>query len=227
MPQSPRQSGDDERIDKYVCGRLSPQDELEFEAEFIGNPVLVKKIEEAYALKQCLGEAKKQGGFKQSEMHSPLQKWWNFFAVPQTAWGAVAASLLLVPVFLGQLQGHPSEGVNLTSVYLLGEESLRGGSAQEKPVYEIDLQSSQSQVVLGFVVPPSAGEPLAWDIEILDKDNHRVWFGEHLYGNSQSVVYVVVGNEVIKEGAYTYKISTDAEGNVINSGIINVRGNGK
>jgi hypothetical protein len=36
---------------------------------------------------------------------------------------------------------------------------------------------------------------------------------------------VVIGNEVIKEGAYTYKIYTDAEGKVINSGIINVRGN--
>ncbi len=224
MPQSPRQSGDDERIDKYVCGRLSPQDELEFEAEFIGNPVLVKKIEEAYALKQCLGEAKKQGGFNASDTHFSLKKWWSYFAVPQTAWGAVAASLLLVPVFLNQLHEYSSAGINPASVYLLGEETLRGESVQEKPVYEIDLRSGHAQVVLGFVVPPSAGEPLAWNIEILDKDNHRVWYGERLYGNFQSVVYVTVGNEVIKEGSYTYKIAIDAEGKVINSGIISVRG---
>lgn len=224
MPQSSRPSGDDERIDQYVCGRLSPQDELEFEAEFIGNPSLGKKIEEAYALKQCLVEAKKEGAFKSSDTHFSLQKWWSYFVVPQTAWGAMAASLLLVPVFMNQLQEYSSGGVSPASVYLIGEKALRGEPVQEKPVFEIDLQSGLSQVVLGFVVPPSAGEPLAWDIEILDKDNHRVWYGERLYGDFQSVVYLAIGNEVIKEGAYTYKIYTDAEGKVINSGIINVRG---
>lgn len=224
MPQSPRQSGDDERIDQYVCGRLSPQDELEFEAEFIGNPSLVKKIEEAYALKQCLAEAKKQGASNASGAHFSPQKWWSYFAVPQTALGAVAASLLLVPVILNQQSEYSSGSVNPASVYLLGEETLRGEPVQKKSVYEIDLQSSHSQIVLGFVVPPSAGEPLAWDIEILDKDSSRVWYGEGLYGNLQSVVYVVVGREVIKEGTYTYKISAETEGNAINSGIINVRG---
>jgi hypothetical protein len=191
MPQSPRQSGDDERIDRYVCGRLSPQDELEFEAEFIGNPSLVKKIEEAYALKQCLAEAKTQGGFNKP-CASLWLRWCRYLAVPQTAWGAIAASLLLVPVFLDGNKQSSSLNVATVPVYMLEEEELRGASGSQRSLCEIKVASGQTQLFLGFVVPSAAGEYMYWNIEILDKADNRIWYGEKLSPDVRSVIYLRV-----------------------------------
>lgn len=192
MPKSPRQSGDDERIDRYVCGRLSPQDELEFEAEFIGNPSLVKKIEEAYALKQCLAEAKTQGGFNKSDKHFSLQKWWRYFAVPQTAWGAVAASLLLVPVFLSSIPQSKRMSVNPVSVYMLDEEKFRSSVDQAENKCVIKIAPGQSQKLIGFTVPSAAGGDIRWNIELLDNERNRLWYGEDLSADARSVIYLEV-----------------------------------
>lgn len=191
MPKSPRQSGDDERIDRYVCGRLSPQDELEFEAEFIGNPSLVKKIEEAYALKQCLAEAKTQGGFNKP-CASLWLRWCRYLAVPQTAWGAIAASLLLVPAFLSSNPQSKRMSVNPVSVYMLDEEKFRSSVDQAENKCVIKIAPGQSQKLIGFTVPSAAGGDIRWNIELLDNERNRLWYGEDLSADARSVIYLKV-----------------------------------
>jgi hypothetical protein len=192
MPQSPRQSGDDERIDQYVCGRLSPQDELEFEAEFIGNPGLVKKIEEAYALKQCLVEAKKKGAFNVPATRSSMQNWWCYFVVPQTAWGAIAAILLVVPLFLSSIHQSELVSVSPVSVYMLDEEKFRGAVDQLGAECVIQIGSGESKKLIGFTVPSAAGADIRWNIELLDKEGNRLWYGEDLSADARSVIYLEV-----------------------------------
>lgn len=221
MPQSSHQSGDDERIDNYVCGRLAPEEQLEFEAEFIGNQELVKKIEEAYALKQCLVEAKKQGAFADSPASSWLEKWWHYFAIPQTAWGAVAAGFLLFPLVLFQINHHSSGGIESTSVYLPPDDDLRSASAHKNNDYVIKRRSDQVQIIFGVIVPPSSGKPEPWDIELRDQSERLIWSKQDQYGDARSMVYISIANNAISNGVYSYRVFSK-EKKQVGSGIINI-----
>lgn len=220
MPQSSRQSGDDERIDDYVCNRLTPEEQLEFEAEFIGNPALVKKIEEAYAFKQCLVEAKAQGAFSQVTGSSWLEKCWHYFAVPQTLIGAVAASLLLTPLFF---LFYKSSTVTFERIsYIAPIERDRSGSAQLYTGFKAYVTPGQQvQMVFDLPIPSTSGKALDWDIELVDKDGKVVWYADNQPNSAFSMVQMVVGSNVFRNGIYTYRVFSQ-EKNLVSSGTIRI-----
>lgn len=215
MSQSPHVPGEDARINNYVRGKLSPQEELDFEAEFIGNPQLVRRIEEASVLLQSLAEAQRQGIFLVEQRPSLAIRLWSYFAVPQTAWGAVAASLLLVSVLFGLDSRSTAITSGALPIYLYGSEQVRG--EQNPGEQQIPLDSAPK--LLGFIVPSSMGKPIAWNIEILDKDNRRVGYEENLSADSRATIYFIADSSLLKAGNLTYTIR-DSKNNICCSGTI-------
>lgn len=213
MPQSPRQSGDDERIDDYVCGRLTPEDEQEFEDAFIGNPGLVKKIEEAYALKQCLVEAKEQGAFIENKAPSWLKKCWDYFAVPQTAWGAIAAACLVVPLSLQIYQSRLLEDDKIF-VALPEHYDFRTGVVSIDASYYVGRLSDQTLVVFVLSVPSAYGESRPWDVQLLDANGQVIWSKSNQPNDGQSKIYIKVAREILVDKEYTYNIFSKEKNNV-------------
>lgn len=228
MPQSPRQSGDDERIDDYVCGRLTPEEQLEFEAEFIGNHELVKRIEEAYALQQCLVEAKKQNAFHKYTGVSWLEKYWRYLAVPQTMCGAIVAAFLLTPVFALVHKNALIEADNILWIpqSKQDEEVERSVRKVATAEYEATLGDGNVRFAFELVVPSTQGNPVPWDVELVDRDNRVVWHKSNLRRGASSGVTIVVPSDVFTVGFYTYKISSKEKG-LVGSGSIQIKGGDK
>lgn len=220
MPQSPPQHGDDERIDDYVCGRLTPEQQLEFEAEFIGNPDLVKKIEAAYVLKQCLTEATMQRAFNGSGTSSWLKKCWQYFAVPQTLAGAVAAAFLLIP-FCVQL--YKNSGQEFDSIsYIAPIERDRSGSGQLNAGFQAYVtEGEQVLMVFDLPVPATTGKVAYWDVELIDNEKQVVWRKAGQPNNAFSIVQIMVESNVFKNGIYTYRVLSK-ESSLLSSGTIKI-----
>ncbi|MES2826275.1 MAG: hypothetical protein V4732_21960 [Pseudomonadota bacterium] len=211
----------DARIDRYVRRKMSIEEELEFEATYLDKPEILAKIEEVQLLRGLLKETQKNSKNPSYGLRERWEKILHYMAVPQTGWGALAATLLIVPLLLVTNTSQREGPIGTTSVYLLKSITVRSDENTEKKEFSLTLEKDKKNIVLGFVVMPNLGEPFIWTLEILDEHNQSVWREEKLRPDVESVIYVSIKMYFLPENRYTYHLRSD--GNTMVEGTILIK----
>lgn len=204
----------EDEVDLYINGKLTEQQEIEFEARYLESPELLHQVELAQQLKQGLAAANSDGGLTPTRAAQPfLHKLSRYFWVPQTAVGALAAILLIAPLaLLNRTAGVaqlPSSAALDSELVIIGSTVLRGASNMgetEKPL-AITLDASKPWVTLAFEVPPSLGRPIAWQIALSDADGSAIYMGEPQFPNGRSIVSVTINLAALVKNSYSYRIT--------------------
>lgn len=218
----------DPRVDQYVCGKMSEDEELAFEVEFLENPALLDEVEIATKLKQGLAMNRdyqpepaaatdKRSGNVLQFVRKELFNW-------QAAYGAVAASLFLIPTAIlvlsqqGAVIDQPltAQTTSLTQgtyVHVLGQR-VRSSVKPKEVVY---VEPNQPSLVLGFTSEPTFGAPDAVTVTVFNDQEQQLWQSQSLYPDHRWAVYVNVDGSLLAPGKYTYQLA-NAENTVTSKG---------
>ncbi|GAB2196814.1 hypothetical protein [Sessilibacter sp. MAH4] len=217
----------DERVDQYLLGRMNEQQALEFEIEYLDNPQLLAEVEMVeqliHGLKLNAGEAfdtnvsyannanLQKTNIKSSESFMDrISRFFGGFSVPQAAFGAVAAAVLIVPVMLYQQGEHGASPIQTTSVYVLGQQRVRSAAAvPDANIETIELALEQTSFTLGIATSPIAGIPEPYTLKVYNQNNKLIWQQDSLYPDYQWNVYVNLATNFIDEGDYRYELQSD------------------
>ncbi|HTF94505.1 MAG TPA: hypothetical protein VL995_00100 [Cellvibrio sp.] len=209
----------DAYIDRYVRKKLSAEEELDFEASFLNQPEVIARVEAAQRLKDTLQEMRENEQAK-PDIRPPFRaNIFRYLMVPQTGWGALAGALIVLPAAFF-INGQAKEmDVSATAVYTVKPQSTRSSVDIEKTTCDITIEKDQQSIVIGFEVMPRMGEPIAWSIEISDKDNQRILHKDALKPDFQSVIYLNVTTSLLKNALYTHHLQS-ANGETIEGKIL-------
>lgn len=220
----------DPRVDDYVRGKMSNDDALDFEAEYLEKPELLEQVELADRLREGLRENfgdnldKSHSGNKQETTSTNQQdpsKPFNLFkylAVPQTVWGAIAAALVLYPALMFNNDNQPRVD---TAVYLLNQSITRSSEENTKPE-NIVLDKTAKKLILGFKTPSTLGIPQRYRLNIYDYKNTLLWKGEDLVPNHALVIYLDMNRSFLRPGSYHYSLEKSLDNSIINKGSFSI-----
>lgn len=235
MNNQPEQVQFDERVDLYLRGKMSEDEELAFEVEYLDNPDLLAQVEMVEKLihglklnEQALGQAAQVNEANTAyQVHKPSQpadqtgllvkikQWLSDWFTAQTAWGAVAATVLLVPLMSmidnsGTSYGGPdAQG---TYVHLLGHRVRSASQAADT----IIVEPEQTNLVVGFSTASTFGVPEPLTITVYNSDNNIIWQQQGLLPDYRWTVYLSINAQTIEPGEYRYEL-TNGE-SIVNSG---------
>jgi len=208
----------DPRVDDYVRGKMCEEDVFNFQVECMENPELLEQVELADSLLEGLQQIQeseiKEKNTKQSQSFSFLK----YITVPQTAWGAIAATIILIPLMTIQTDTQPSVG---TAVYVLGTNITRNGNGSSTE--NILLDSSTENLVLGFQAPSTLGSPQTYTLSIYNQSNTLLWQGKQLTPNSALVIYVNVEKSFFKGGNYRYILKRTEDNHIIDQASFKIK----
>lgn len=220
-----------DKIDDYVRGKMSPEEAMAFEADYLENPDLLKQVELVSRLRQGLQDAsdKEFGEVKHRRDSISMvarlvvfsKQVIRFLSVPQTAVGAVAACLLALPLLINRPMDVPSApGVN-TSVYVVSSGGETRSLDEAPEVIQIDRELKR--LVLGFAVPPSLGAPRQYSVSISKEDGITTWQSGPLTANHESLIYIDIAADFLSAGAYRYTVARSDKPEQFQNGIYELR----
>lgn len=210
----------DDRVDRYLLGKMTEAEELEFEIEYLDNPDLLAEVEMVERLIRGLklNESAQvvppsQAAAKVAKPKTPglsqrIGQWLQEWFTPQTGWGAVAATVFLVPTMM--LLNPPAEQadqVQGTYVHILGQK-VRSSKKIEEVVY---IEPNQTHVVIGFTTEPSFSAPEPVTVKVFDEQNQLVWQQAGLNPDYRWSVYLSITSEELQPGIYTYELSSNGQ----------------
>lgn len=228
----------DERVDHYLRGKMNEEEEVAFEIEYLENPDLLAQVEMVdqliKGLKQhqstiSLAAANTEnitGQVKESTTQyntgseptviSKIKQWLADWATPQAAWGAVAATVFLVPLMsiLNNQTGPSlsSPQVQGTYVHLLGQK-VRSTTNETATIY---IEPGQSNVVVGFATEPTFGVPEPLSVTVYNANEQVVWQQQGLQPDYRWTVYLSINSASIESGEYRYELTNGDS--IVNSG---------
>ena len=131
---------DNEVIERYLSGVLTPDEEQAFEEVYLGDPEILDQIEAAQRLRDGIKELGAAGRLER--LRAPAQ-WRRMLASPRYAAAAsmlLAVSLTFSTVLYRENRTLREDGVSSTSMItrLVTLESVRGGNVTEIPAPEPD-----------------------------------------------------------------------------------------
>jgi hypothetical protein len=232
----------DARIDRYVRRKMSADEELEFESDYLDQPDVIAKIEEIQLLQGILKNVRQSATEPEREpeqereqsrpkvqlveLFTQWKKMLRYLTVPQTAWGALAATLMIMPVLLLLTYGHKESAIGTTSVYLLESITVRGddttgNETTKERIFSLTLEKAQKNIVLGFVVEPNLGPPATWTMEVVNEQNQSIWIGEKLSPDFQSVIYINIETHMLKDKRYLYHLRSGSHNTIEGAILIN------
>ncbi|WP_019601389.1 anti-sigma factor family protein [Teredinibacter turnerae] len=197
----------DDQIDNYVNGRMSEEDEITFEAHYLENPALLARVESAQALKDGLKLAPAAESQRRPSIAGINSAWLSYILAPQTAIGAIAASLLLIPLILKHDPAVSPEAITTTQFYLVANDVYRNESAAPE-THRITLD--KRALALGFEVPPALGKPQSWTVSIHDAKGALLYTSEPLAPNLQSVIALTLAPDLLAQNRiYHYSLAPE------------------
>lgn len=199
----------DAYLDRYARGKLSQEEELEFEAIYLDNPAVLAKIEEIQRLKGVLKEAQAITRAQPDTFIASWKKAFQYLIVPQTGWGALAATLIFIPALFFASDSNKEDSTSTTSVYLLESISVRSDESSKERNFPLTLTKEQKNIVLGFVVEPYLGQPSTWTLDIVDEQQRSIWHGEKLQPDFQSVIYLSIDSRLLRNSRYRYHLLSE------------------
>ncbi|WP_317930332.1 hypothetical protein [Halioxenophilus sp. WMMB6] len=210
----------DERVDRYLRGKMTEAEELEFEIEYLDNPRLLAEVEMVERLMRGLELNKSLPSTPRAatttmrpvSLTDTLKQWLSDWFTPQTAWGAAAAAIVLVPLMsiISPELNTPADaptGVQPTYVHLLGQK-VRSLSTSEDVIY---LEPEQKNLVIGFTSEPSFGVPEPVTVNVYDANDQLVWHQDGLLPDYRWTVYLSVNATELKPGEYRYELLSEGE----------------
>lgn len=219
----------DERVDRYLLGKMSEEEELQFEVEYLDNPKLLAEVEMVEHLIRGLQLNKDTHTHAQAQteqeaktgLGAQLAKWFSEWFTPQTAWGAVAATVFLVPLMTlmnaQQSGGENVQQVQGTYVHLLGQK-VRSST----PVEDIiTIEPNQKSLVIGFTSEPTFGIPDPLSVKVYDANDQVIFSEDNLTPDYRWTVYLSLSNVDLAPGKYRYELATD--GQLVTKGQFNLQ----
>lgn len=222
----------DERVDHYLRGRMSEEEELAFEIEYLENPDLLAQVEmveqliqglklnesalayETHATDTTAQIAESTAEYKTER--SSWQQWLQQWFTPQTAWGAIAATVFLVPLMSIMNNQPGAHSANLavegTYVHLLGQR-VRSTTRTTDTIY---IEPDQSNVVIGFATEPTFGVPEPLTVTVYNTEDQILWQQQGLQPDYRWTVYLSVHKRSITPGEYRYELTNGDS--IVNSG---------
>ncbi len=207
----------DERVDRYLLGKMTEAEELEFEIEYLDNPGLLAEVEMVERLIRGLklnenllsenatpptAEAKPQKakpGFGET-----LKNWLGEWFTPQTGWGAVAATVVLVPALTVLNPNQQQSSVQGTYVHILGQKVRSSTKIEEV----INIEPGQNHLVVGFTTEPSFGVPDPITVKVFNENNQLVWQQAELLPDYRWNVYLSITSDNLEPGLYRYELTS-------------------
>jgi hypothetical protein len=211
---------EDELIDEYVEGSLSPPDRQRFEEVFLKSPARVHKLEAARALREALPRMRPMDLFDAPAAAVPRVRPRPFFSL---GFGAVAAAALLA-LSLGAYLFYEMSQLNqtiasLTSNYARASSSLpreaalvtfalspiqvtRGAPAQ---IPKIQLANREENILLQLSIPPYV-PPGPFTVVISVPGNVQVWSQTRLSAD-HGIVAIHLPAAAIPPGDYEASLS--------------------
>ncbi|BFM08633.1 hypothetical protein [Halioxenophilus aromaticivorans] len=225
----------DERVDLYLRGKMSEEEELAFEIEYLDNPDLLAQVEmverlihglklneDSFSQAAQVAEPKaryqvsQQAAEASDSFISKASAWLGKWFTPQTAWGAVAATLFLVPLMsvINQSAGPAltNPAVQGTYVHLLGQRVRSANGAADT----IFIEPKQQNLVVGFATEPTFGVPEPLTVTVYNADDVVVWQQQGLQPDYRWTVYLSVNTQAIAPGTYRYELTNGDT--IVNSG---------
>ncbi len=214
----------DQRIERYLLGRLSEQEEAEFEAYYLSNQDCLDQLEAARKLMQGLQlvEREPEAGLpvESSRRAANDVHWWQ---IRLPLW--VAAAMMLMTLLPGILvftqKSMDSNGVvSVTQVSLGGLRSMRQDS--------ITLEASRGRQILGFYIDPALKEYMfpAYALRLTRAAQPVMYLRDLQRDQRQSMLYADLGVNRLVPGTYQYRLSGIRQGHkdrVLKQGIIQVK----
>ncbi len=237
----------DERVDHYLRGKMSEDEELAFEIEYLDNPDLLAQVEMVEKLihglklnEASLSPVAQNAMDKTTEISehsalyrvtpensgktvSPMAKigqWISDCFTPQTAWGAIAATVFLVPLMSMINSNGPhvtNPQVQGTYVHLLGQRVRSTTKAADT----IIIEPKQTNLVVGFATEPTFGVPEPLTITVYNTNNAIVWQQQGLQPDYRWTVYLSVNAQAVQPGDYRYELTNGDD--IVNSGSFAMR----
>lgn len=217
----------DERVDRYLRGKMSEEEELEFEIEYLDNPDLLAQVEMVERLIRGLklneatlsqaAHVAELGAVYNTKAAEPtfgekVKQWLSDFFTPQAAWGAVAAALFIVPL-MSVINTTPNPEVNAvqqvqgTTLHLLGQR-VRSTTKAEDVIY---IEPQQGNLVVGFTTEPTFGVPEPLTVTVYNEQDQIVWQQANLQPDYRWTVYLSVNSSALQPGQYRYELSNSEE----------------
>ncbi len=219
----------DERVDQYLLGRMSEEEALQFEIEYLDNPKLLAEVEMVEQLmlglklnakadahsktEQAISQstAKVEPKKERESFGQSIKKFFDGFFIPQTAFGALAAVVFVIPLMLTSQNEIVDAGqpVHTTSVYVLGQQRVRSAAAvPDANIETIELLAEQSSLTLGVETEPTGGIPEPFTLKLYNAEDKLIWQQSGLYPDHEWVVYVSLATTFISQGQYRYELES-------------------
>lgn len=212
-----------EALDRYVRQGMEDIDEAQFEAEYLGDPELLEQVKLTTRMVEGLKREKAQKHKHAPVKHRLTGEWLRYFAVPQTAWGAIAASLLLVPIAL-MLSGTRSTGSpENVEVKRINLERYRGSASVSTPSVN-NFSHDGKALVIGFDVGASLGPRKPYDLSIFDSDGALFWQSKGLKPDSESMVYVYMRHLGNQRETYNFLLTLSDSQDPVAEGTFQIGG---
>ena len=208
----------DNQVDDYVRGLMTAEQEMAFEAEFLEKPELLKQVEQDLQFKRGLADIPQSEcvGTQNTEP-SILIQWLRGLLIPQTAWGAVAASLILVPVLFFNSAGEALYQPAATQFHLINhEQGISRSSDNASSTLQID--SSVPRLVLGLKTPVNLTAPKYYRVTIISEAGLVVADINQLIPNHQRLVFLEIPTKLLSSGDYSYKVYDTTSGEIAYAG---------
>ncbi len=208
---------DEEIIERYVLGKLSPEEEKQFEEHYFSCDDCFKEVQRTEWLVNLLREQARRGEL-------PLDQYPErrpFFALEwlksPTRYPAVAAVLavlllvlaypawrgiLMVPRLKGTIENLSQPQTNVRSFSL---QQTRG--VVEGRVPSIAIEPDEGVFILSFAILEKAVPNPQYEAEILNQAGKQIWKGGDLEGAGEYEVFSVVCHAAFfKQGLYTLRV---------------------
>ncbi|MBO7923178.1 hypothetical protein J5X92_13200 [Alteromonas sp. K632G] len=187
----------DERIERYVLGRMTPSEEAEFEAYFLSNQACLDQLE--------LTERLYKGMQANSvDKVTPIQSKPRVWKQPIPLWAAAAALILvlLMPTPFNTSQRlAPNSDLN---VYRLEMANVRASEFDA-----VKVTQSDSQLVFAIYVDteiPEFDYP-KYGFTLTNQKGEQVFTTSALHLTSTSEIFINMGLQHFESGVYDFEVS--------------------
>lgn len=208
---------DEEIVERYVLGKLSPEEEKEFEEHYFSCDNCFKEVRRTEWLVNLLREQAKRGELpldQYPERRPFFALEWLKSPTRYPAAAAVLAVLLLilsypawqgiltVPKLKGTIEKLSRPQANIRSFSL---QQTRG--IEEGQIPSIGIGAEEGVFVLNFTILEKTIPNPQYEAEILNQEGKQIWKGKDLKGVGEYEVFSVACNtSFFREGIYTLKV---------------------
>ncbi|MCK4792937.1 MAG: zf-HC2 domain-containing protein [Desulfobacteraceae bacterium] len=208
---------EEEIIERYVFGKLTPEDQAAFEAHYFGCDECFQEVRTVEMMMHIMKQGIEK---KELSLHKPQgnKRFWLFdFARIRVFSPAVAvvasalALLLLYPAWRGVVTFSELERTieklqkpqaNVETVFL---QQVRSGNVGE--IQTVRLEKEIGVFVLNFNILERAVSAPKYRAEILDSSGQAIWSGENWRGTGAYEVFSIACNgSYFQAGIYTLKV---------------------